>query len=182
MNDTVAISSSAKVAGEAPDALFEAVYERLKAMARRRIGAHARSVTFETTSLVHDLYLRIGAQPGLSFEHHSQFLTYAARAMRHVLSDRAREHLSRRAGGDWLRITLTGADERLAIDSAEQAIELDAALGRLEAVDERSARVLELRYFAGLTSDQTAEALGISRRTADRDWEFAHAFLKTDLG
>ena len=81
-----------------------------------------------------------------------------------------------------MRVTLTGSNERLVLDGAEQAIALDGALDRLEKIDERSARVVELRYFAGLTSEETAEALGISRRTADRDWEFAHAYLKTDLG
>ena len=79
------------------------------------------------------------------------------------------------------QITLTGSDDRLAIDGAEQVIALDAALERLEAIDARAARVVELRYFAGLTSEQAAEALGIGRRTAQRDWEFAHAFLKTDM-
>ncbi len=163
-------------------ALFGAVYDRLKTMARHRIRPNQRSVTLETTSVVHDLYLRMSRQGDLKFEHPSQFFTYAARAMRHLLSDRARDHLARRAGGDWVRVTLTGSNERLVLDDAEQAIALDSALERLEKVDQRSARVVELRYFAGLTSEEAAEALGISKRTADRDFEFAHAFLKTDLG
>lgn len=164
------------------DALFGAVYERLKLMARRRIRPNQRSVTLETTSVVHDLYLRMSREGDLSFQHPSQFFTYAARAMRHLLSDRARDHLTRRAGGDWVRVTLTGSNDRLVLEGAEQAIALDGALDRLEKVDERSARVVELRYFAGLTSEETAAALGVSKRTADRDWEFAQAFLKTDLG
>ena len=175
-------ASDAATPGRSADALFEAVYERLKSMARRRLPAGQRSPTLETTALVHELYLRIGKHGELAFEHDSQFFAYAARAMRHLLSDRAREYLSRRAGGDWVRVTLTASDENLALESAEQALALDAALDRLEETDARSARVIELRYFAGLTSEQAAEALGISRRTADRDWDFAHAFLKTDLG
>ena len=87
-----------------------------------------------------------------------------------------------RAGGDWVQITLTAHDESFALESAEQAIALDAALRRLTEVDERAAQVVELRYFAGLTSDQVATALEISKRTADRDWSFATAFLKADLG
>ncbi|HKE47862.1 MAG TPA: ECF-type sigma factor [Rhodanobacteraceae bacterium] len=164
----------------APDALFEQVYQRLKALAHRQLKPAQRSVTLETTSVVHELYLRMSGQDGLAFDHPSQFFVYAARAMRHLLSDHAREHLARRAGGDWIRITLTGSDEDLALANAEQALELDAALSRLEAVDDRAARVVELRYFAGLTVEQSAEALGVSRRTIDRDWDFAHAFLKTE--
>jgi len=164
------------------DALFGAVYDRLKRMAGKRLSARGRAGTLDTTALVHELYLRVNAQGDLRFAHPAQFFTYAARAMRHVLADRARERLTQQAGGGWMQITLTGTDERLAIDSAEEAIALDAALRRLEAVDARAARVVELRYFAGLTAEQTADALNIARRTAHRDWEFAQAFLKTDLG
>ena len=179
-NETNPAGSEAASAALAPDALFETVYARLKALAHRQIRPAQRSVTLETTSLVHELYLRMSDRDGLKFGHPSQFFVYAARAMRHLLSDRAREHLSRRAGGDWIRVTLTGNDEHLALANAEEALELDAALARLEKVDERAARVVELRYFAGLTVEQVAEALGVSRRTIDRDWDFAHAFLKAD--
>ena len=164
------------------DAMFGAVYDRLKKMAGKRLSTQGRAGTLDTTALVHELYLRVNAQGDLHFAHPSQFFTYAARAMRHVLADRARARLTQQAGGSWMQVTLTSSDERLAIDSAEEAIALDAALRRLEAVDARAAQVVELRYFAGLTSEQTADALGIARRTAHRDWEFAQAFLKTDLG
>lgn len=166
---------------QSSDALFAAVYERLKLMAGKSLASGGRSTTLDTTSLVHELYLRLNAQKDLSFSHPGQFFSYAARAMRHLLTDRARTHMSQRAGGDWIQITLTASNESFALDSAEQAIALDAALGRLAAIDERAAQVVELRYFAGLTSEQVADALGISKRTADRDWAFALAFLKTDL-
>jgi len=164
------------------DALFAAVYDRLKAMAGKRLSAHEHGGTLDTTSLVHELYLRVSARGDLHFAHPAQFFTYAARAMRHLLADRARQRLSQHAGGGWLRITLTGGDERLAIESAEQAIGLDAALQRLAAADARAAQLVELRYFAGLTLEQAGAALGIARRTAVRDWDFAQAFLRTDLG
>ncbi len=167
---------------QSSDALFAAVYERLKLMAGRRVAAAGRSATFDTTALVHELYLRINGQGSLVFAHPSQFFSYAARAMRHLLCDRARAHQSQRAGGEWVRVTLTASKEPAALQSAEQVIELDTALDRLAAVDERAARVVELRYFAGLTSEQAADALGISKRTADRDWVFALAFLKTGFG
>lgn len=162
------------------DALFDAVYTRLKAMAARELNRREH-VTLDTTALVHELYLRIGKQPELAFEHPAQFFAYAARAMRHLLADRARDRLRLRAGGDLDRITLTGSDMQLAIDSAEQALALDAALDQLGAADARAAQVLELHYFAGLTVKQIAETLGMATSTVDRDWRFARAFLKDAL-
>lgn len=166
---------------QSSDVLFTAVYERLKLMAGRSLVSGARNVTLDTTVLVHELYLRIHAQGDLAFSNPGEFFSYAARAMRHLLIDRARARASLQAGGDWVQITLTARDESFALDSAEQAIALDAALGKLAAIDARAAQVIELRYFAGLTSEQVAFALGISKRTADRDWTFALAFLKAEL-
>lgn len=161
------------------DALFAAVYDRLKLMAgRRRARAHG---TLETTALVHELYLRMNVGE-IAFAHPSQFLTYAARAMRHLLVDRARQRLSKRSGGDWLQVTLTGVDQSLAIESAERALAIDQTLRNLAAVDRRAAQVVELLYFAGLTREQAGELLDLSRRTIDRDWQFARAFIKAELG
>jgi len=93
----------------------------------------------------------------------------------------ARDRLRLRAGGDWQRVTLSGVDDGLALHTGEQALALDAALQRLEQIDARAAQVVELRYFAGLTQEQIGEQLGCTRRTADRDWRFARAFLKSEL-
>jgi len=163
------------------DELFTEVYARLKAMARRN-AASVDGMLIEPTVLVHELYLRMNANHELTFSQPMQFFCYAAQAMRHLLLDLAHSHRSLRAGGQWLQITLTGRDESLVLDSADQIIALDRSLDRLAESDARAASVIELRYFAGLTSVQTAQALGISQRTADRDWLFAIAFLKTDLG
>lgn len=167
-------------AAQGSGALFAAVYERLKAMAGRsrdrRPGA-----TLDTTALVHELYLRIGTREALRFEHPAQFFAYAARAMRHLLADRARDRQRLHAGGGWQRVTITASDERLALDSADQALALDAALARLEQTDARAARVVELRHFAGLSPEDIAAQLGVTRRTVDRDWSFARAFLKAEL-
>lgn len=162
------------------DALFAAVYARLKAMAGRELD-RSPGATLDTTALVHELYLRIGTRDELQFDHPRQFFSYAAQAMRHLLADRARERLRLRAGGGWYRVTLTGADERLALDTGEEALALDAALQRLEGIDARAAQVVMLRYFAGLTQEQIGEQLGLTRRTVDRDWRFARAFLKAEL-
>lgn len=162
-------------------ALFAEVYARLKAMAARQLAQTPRGATLETTALVHELYLRMCANRDPVFDHRAQFFAYAARAMRHLLADRARDRLRQRAGGDWQRTTLTGSNDQLAIESAEQALALDAALQRLEQADARAAQVLELHYFAGLTNEQIAEALGVARSTVDRDGRFARAFLKAEV-
>jgi RNA polymerase sigma factor (TIGR02999 family) len=162
------------------DALFDAVYARLKAMAARELSRREHA-TLDTTALVHELYLRVGKQPELAFEHPAQFFAYAARAMRHLLADRARDRLRLRAGGDQMRVTLTGSDMQLAIDSAEQALALDGALDQLAQTDTRAAQVLELHYFAGLTVKEIAETLSLATATIDRDWRFARAFLKDAL-
>jgi RNA polymerase sigma factor (TIGR02999 family) len=162
------------------DARFAEVYDRLKAMASRRLAAGPRQ-TLETTGLVHELYLRMAGGDGPRFAAQAQFFAYAARAMRHLLMDRARDRLRLRAGGDWMRVTMDGIDARVSIDSAEEALALDQALTRLADVDERAARVLELRYFAGITAADCAEVLGVSLRSVERDWQFARAWLHDAL-
>ncbi len=162
------------------DALFIQVYERLKAMAgrQRRSGA----ATLQTTALVHELYLRLQRGRELSFHTPAQFFAYAARAMRHLLRDRARDRLRLRAGGDWESVTLDSHDAEMAIDSAEEALALEEALSALEQSSPRAAQIVELRYFAGLSMDQMAEILALNRRTIHRDWRFARAFLHARLG
>jgi RNA polymerase sigma factor (TIGR02999 family) len=163
------------------NALFAEVYERLKAMAGKRLAQNRVGSTLDTTALVHELYLRMNSNRNLVFEHPAQFFTYAARAMRHLLVDRARDRLRHGAGGAWMRVTLTGADPQFAIESAQQALEIDAAIQRLELADARAAHVLELHYFAGLTIERIAATLDLARTTIDRDWRFARAFLKNEI-
>ncbi|MBB5208181.1 ECF-type sigma factor [Chiayiivirga flava] len=161
-------------------ALFTQVYERLKAMASRKLPAHG--ATLQTTALVHELYLRMQTGRDLGFDAPAQFFAYAARAMRHLLRDRARDRLRQRAGGAWERQPLDAADPGLAVDDASEALALDEALDALEGIDARVAQVVELRYFAGLTGEQVADALGLNRRTVQRDWDFARSFLRARLG
>ena len=161
--------------------LFADVYDRLKAMAGRQLARGRAGVTLDTTSLVHDLYLRMSAQRDLVFAREQSFFAYAARAMRNLVIDHARQRLSARMGADWARVTLTASDEELVLASAESALALDEALTRLAAIDARAADVVELRYFAGLTLEQVAATLDVARRTIDRDWRFATAFLQSEL-
>ncbi|MBL0162723.1 MAG: sigma-70 family RNA polymerase sigma factor [Xanthomonadales bacterium] len=161
--------------------IFSRVYDRLKAMASRQLARGARG-TLDTTALVHEAFLRLDGARNLSFEHSAQFFAYAARAMRHVLIDRARARMRQKSGGEWVRVTFTAnADSQPALESAEQVLALDEALQRLEATDARAAQVVELRYFAGLAPEQVAAVLKLTRRTVDRDWRFARAFLHASL-
>lgn len=158
--------------------MFRDVYCRLKAMACRNLAR--RSVdTIGTTELVHELYLRMTANRELHFEKPAQFFSYAATAMRHFLTDRARERL--RSRNHWIRVTLGDGAEQVAVGSADEAVQINDAIDRLEAIDPRAAKVFELYLFAGLAQEQIGEVLGLARRTVNRDWRFARAFLESEL-
>jgi RNA polymerase sigma factor (TIGR02999 family) len=167
------------------DELFSEVYARLKAMAARQRERNGRPGTLGTTELVHELYLRMGSGESKRFAEPEQFFAYAARAMRHILVDAARHRMQLKAGGDQRRVSMTDpiveAVGAVELDPA-QAIMLDAALQALEADDPRAARVVELHYFAGLSLEQVAGLLGVVRRTIDRDWRYARAFLLAQVG
>lgn len=181
MPATVPPPATDSVAGPPTSVSFDAVYEQLKKLASRQLtqGVHN---TLDTTALVHEVYLRLDGGRELAFEHPGQFFSYAARAMRHILVDRARGRMRQKAGGDWVKVTFTAnAEAQPAIESAEQALALEEALLKLEQTDDRAARVVELRYFAGLTPEQIAEVLNVTRRTIDRDWRYARAFLHAAL-
>lgn len=176
MQDTAADVSTPQSA----DALFDACYLRLKAMAARQLAG--KRGTLDTTALVHELYVRVSRNRELAFAQPAQFFAYAARAMRHLLADRARDRLRRKAGGEWIKVTLTAdGDQCVAIESAEQALALEEALTQLERDEPRAARVVELRWFAGIDAEQIAALLGLTRRSVDRDWRFARAFLHAAL-
>jgi RNA polymerase sigma factor (TIGR02999 family) len=161
------------------DDLFTEVYTRLKAMASRRPKPGA---TLDTTSIVHELYLRMHRGDELRFASRAQFFAYASRAMRHLLANRARDRLRLRAGGGWAQVTLNAQDEKLAIESANEALSLEESLQTLERSHPRAAQVVELRYFSGLSVEAIGELLEIDRRTVHRDWCFARAFLNDRLG
>lgn len=161
------------------DALFGDVYQELRQLAHRqrfpRDGA-----TLDTTALVHELYLQMHRQQP-QFVHTRQFYAYAARAMRHMLADHARERARIKHGGDLRRTdyrdTLAG---HVTIDP-QHALELDQALRRLATDDARAAEVVELHYFAGLPLERIASLCGLSVRTVHRDWQYARAFLGAQL-
>ena len=162
-----------------PNALFDKVYVRLKAMARRqRSGVNA---TLNTTALVHELYLKLSASRELSFSASGQFFDYAAQAMRHILVDRARDRMAAKRGG---HVVMEDSDAALTIadKTAEQTLQLEMALKNLEANDARAARLVTLHYFGGLSFPEIASLTGVATRTLNRDWRHARAFLLAEIG
>jgi RNA polymerase sigma factor (TIGR02999 family) len=162
-------------------ALFSGVYSRLKAMAGKQRARAGSPATYSTTEIVHELYVRMYGEREPAFERELEFFAYAARAMRHLLVDLARKRMSFKEGGDLARVNLT--DPAVGAVSLEpgMALELDAALTALADDSARAAQVVELHYFAGLPLERVAELTGTSRRTVDRDWRYARAFLATHM-
>jgi RNA polymerase sigma factor (TIGR02999 family) len=163
----------------APELSFEALYHELLHLARLVRQGRAGE-TMSTTVLVHEAYVKLASAGEVRAENRLHFLRLAARAMRQILVDAARAQLSAKRGGKALPVTL---DETLLPVSTEATslLRLDQALQRLSDLDPRAARVVECRYFAGLTVEETASALGIAPRTVKRDWRLARAFLAPEL-
>lgn len=158
------------------DPLFAEMYERLKTLASRQRTRSGKPLTLCTTELVHEMYLRMGAS-NFQYQEVAKFYSYAARAMRFILVDSARRGAQSMRGGDLTRLDLDDPQVDSASLNPEAAIQLDHALASLEREHARAARVVELHYFAGLELSQVAETLRIAKRTVDRDWRYARAYL-----
>lgn len=158
------------------DHLFALLYDELRGIARGRLQGHSPDATLRTTALINEAWLRMAAQEELAFEDRSHFFAYASRVMRTVLVDHARRLSREKRGGDAVRVPLH--DHDLPVEQqADFLLALDAALVRLATRAERACRVVECRYFGGLTEEETAEALGVSDRTVRRDWVKAREWL-----
>ena len=160
--------------------LMTLVYEELRAVAHRQLRRWRHGQTLATTALVHEAYLKLVDQSGTSWQDRAHFLSTAGVAMRHILVDAARRRAAKKRGGEGLRIPfdeLVGRNEPEADARAVEILALDAALNSLAARNERLSRLVELRFFAGLTEEETAQTLGTSERTVRRDWRKARAFL-----
>lgn len=169
------------------DELFRLVYAELHDRARRQRRRWRGDRTLNTTALVHEAYLRLADQSSPRWRNRTHFLAVASRAMRHVLLDYAKRKRAAKRGGDRARIslheieaTLRGSGDR-AEGWSDAVIALDGSLRRLAARDPRQARIVECRFFAGMTIRETAEALGVSAATVKRGWRMAQAWLYRDL-
>jgi RNA polymerase sigma factor (TIGR02999 family) len=171
----------------APDGmerLVPLVYAELRRMAHRQLAAEPSGHTLSTTALVHEVYLRLADQKYLEWENRAHFFALASRAMRRVLVDYARRHQASRRGGAGQRpVSLEGAVAEGDVDAltvacrSDELLALDDALDRLAVLDARAARVVECRFYGGLTEEETAQALGVSRRTVVGDWVIAKGWL-----
>jgi RNA polymerase sigma factor (TIGR02999 family) len=175
---------SAATAGDprAAAELLPLVYEELRKLAAAKLASERPGQTLQATALVHEAYLRLvgNDQCAHPWSGRGHFFAAAAEAMRRILIEQARRKRSPKHGGGWRRLEL---DEAVLVgdESADQLLGLDRALTRLRAIDPIAARVVELRYFAGLTMEQAADALGLALRTAERNWTFARTWLHREL-
>lgn len=163
------------------DEAYAAVYEEIRKVARWQRRQRNAGETLSTTALVHEAYVKLAGPVRLGLQNHHHLIALAARAMRQILVDAARARLSAKRGGGALAVELDA--EAVAMPAlAEELIALDRALERLGASDPRLARLVEWRYFGGMTDGELARALERDERTIRRDWEKARAFLVRELG
>src|SRR5436309_1137933 len=156
------------------------VYEELRRLAHRQMGGERPDHTLQTTALVNEAYLRLADQTNPRWQNRAHFFAVAARAMRQILVSYARSQRSQKRGGGAVKVELDEA-ALVSPEESREIVELHEALERLATLDSRKAQVVELKYFGGLNYDEMAEVLKISRVTVRRDWEFARAWLHTEL-
>jgi RNA polymerase sigma factor (TIGR02999 family) len=159
--------------------LMPVVYEELRRLAAAHLRSERSDHTLQPTALVHEAYLRLADQRSVEWANRAHFFSIAARIMRRILVDHARRKKALKREGAALRITLAEAS---AEDRGPELLALDTALTSLEALDPRQARIVELRFFGGLSVEETAEATGISTATVKREWRTARAWLRREIG
>ena len=159
--------------------LMPLVYQELRRIADRALGRERRGHTLQATALVHEAYVRLVQQHSAQFENRAHFFAIASQLVRRILVDHARRRASlKRGGGEApLSLDMEVADRSSSVD----ALALDEALQRLATLDPQQARIVEMRFFGGLTVEDTAEVLNISPRTVKRDWSMARAWLRREL-
>jgi RNA polymerase sigma factor (TIGR02999 family) len=166
---------------EAFGRLFPLVYDELHRIAHRQLGREPPGHTLDTTSLVHEAYLRLVDQTRAQWTDRSHFYAIATQAMRRILVDHSRRYRAQKRGGAPKRVSLNDG-MLVAEERADALLAVDEALRDLAAVDERLSRVVECRFFGGLTEEETAEVLGVTARTVRRDWTKAKGWLHRVLG
>jgi RNA polymerase sigma factor (TIGR02999 family) len=189
VDDRVSTLVEALAAGdrEALDALFPLVYEELGRLAHQQRRRWDGDFTLTTTALVHEAYLKLAGQRQLPTESRAHFLAIAAKAMRHILCNYARDRRRQKRGGGQPHVALEAAATAdgtaldLPPDQADRLAGLDEALRRFEGIAERQCRVVECRFFGGMSVEETAAALGMSPRNVKRDWSFARAWLLREM-
>lgn len=164
----------------ATERLLPLVYDELRRLARQRMARERPDRVPQPTSLVHEAYLRLVREPDIHWSNRAHFFAASAEAMRRIVIERVRKAGRLRHGGGHAQVPLDD-DLAAAPERSDELLALDEALTRLEALDRRMSGIVKLRYFAGLSVDETADALGISPRTVDREWTAARAWLFREL-
>ncbi|MGA8504677.1 MAG: sigma-70 family RNA polymerase sigma factor [Candidatus Sulfotelmatobacter sp.] len=165
---------------EAADKLILVVYEELKRLARHYMRRENPSHTLQTTALVHEAYLKLVRQNDVNWQSRAHFIGVAAQLMRRILIDHAKGRLREKRGGEQVVVPLNEA-LTFSPERSEEILKLDEALERLSKLDARQSRIVELRFFGGLSIEETAEFLGISPKTVKRDWTVAKTWLRSEL-
>lgn len=165
---------------EAPERLMPLVYDELRRLARTFLAKERDARTLQPTALVHEAYLRLVDQRRVSWQNRAHFYGIASSMMRRVLIDHARAHATEKRGGDAIRLSLDNVQISLE-QRAAGLLALDEALERLSQMDERKGRIVELRFFGGLSDEEIAEVWGVSTRTVLRDWKTARLWLYREL-
>jgi RNA polymerase sigma factor (TIGR02999 family) len=166
---------------EALDQLIPIVYRELRGLARRELQRERNGHTLQATALVNELFIRLVGQHDASWQNRAQFFGVSAQLMRRILVDHARARLADKRGGDMLRLTVDDVEEMAAPDRGVELLAIDRALTRLADIDPAQARLVELRFFSGMTVEETAHVLGCSPRTVKREWRMAKAWLFGEL-
>ncbi len=181
MDDAVSLTQlihrAAAGDADAADRLFAAMYDELRRLARARLRAGGRNTLLDTSSLVHESYLRFAAAGRLRLQDRVHFMRWAGRVMRSVIVDLARRRMADRRGGGMTPLTLTTSIASRVPAGESEIVRVHEALDELAVHDKRMATIVEMRYFGGMTETEIAEAVGIHERTVRRDWEKARLFL-----
>jgi len=167
--------------GNALDELLPLVYRELQKIAHRYLSRERSSNTLQTTALVHEAFLKLVDQNRVEWQNRAHFFGVAAQAMRRILVDNARQRLADKRGSGAEKISLEEGVIDVSDEKASDLVELDAALQRLSEIDEQKSRLVELRYFGGLSIEETAEVLGVSIATVNRQWRVAKAWLYKEI-
>ena len=166
--------------GSAAEALFPLIYEDMRGVARGQFARERANHTLQPTAVVHEAYMRLVDQKQSTWQDRAHFLAIAARVMRQVLVDHARKKNAKKRSGEYDAVTIERVPDMDGGDPLD-VIALGEAMDKLAALDDRKAKVVELRLFAEMTLDEIAEALSVSKRTAEGDWYFARAWLQDQL-
>ena len=168
--------------GQAADQLLPLVYDELRKLAAAKLANEKPGQTLQATALVHEAYIRLVDQTTpQQWENSRHFFSAAAESMRRILVERARQKRSLKRGGDRDRVELDGADPVVLPIACDDILGLEDALQKLEQKDARKAELVKLRFFAGLTTAQAAQALGVSTTTAENDWTYARSWLRLEM-